>query len=181
MCLNPEKCTFEVKAGKFLGFYLTEKGIEANPDKCRAVLEMEPPSSTERIIKLNGMLTALSRFISRSAHHPLPFFRLLRKEANFEWTQECEEAFENMKNIVSQPHVVSRPMAGEVLYLYLAISVEVVSVVLVREIRTNKNRLYFCSKALPGPETLYQKIEKVALTLMVACRKLEDILWPIPL
>lgn len=44
MCLNKEKCTFGVKAGKLLGFYLTERGIEANPDKCRAVLEMEPPS-----------------------------------------------------------------------------------------------------------------------------------------
>jgi hypothetical protein len=44
MCLNKEKYTFGVKAGKLLGFYLTERGIEANPDKCRAVLEMEPPS-----------------------------------------------------------------------------------------------------------------------------------------
>ena len=82
MRLNPEKCTFGVKAGKFLGFYLTEWGIEANPDKCRVVLEMEPPSSKERIMKLNGMLMVLSRFISKSAQHALPFFTLLRKEAN---------------------------------------------------------------------------------------------------
>ena len=66
MRLNPEKCTFRVKAGKFLEFYLSERGIEANPKKCRAVLEMEPPSSKERIMKLNGMLTTLNRFISRS-------------------------------------------------------------------------------------------------------------------
>ena len=83
MRLNPEKCTFGVKVGKFLGIYITNGGIEANPDKCRAVLEMELPSSKERIMNLNGMLTVLSSFVSRSAQHALPFFRLLWKETNF--------------------------------------------------------------------------------------------------
>lgn len=83
MRLNPEKYTFEVKASKLLGFYLMERGIWANPDKCQAVLEMEPPSSKEWIMKLNGMLTKLSRFISRSTQHALPLLRLLRKETNF--------------------------------------------------------------------------------------------------
>jgi len=82
MRVNPENCTFRVKVGKFLSFYLTERGIEANPDKYLVVLEIEPPSSKERLMKLNGMLTTLSGFISRSAQHTLPLFRLLRKEAN---------------------------------------------------------------------------------------------------
>jgi len=73
---NLEKFTFKVKSGKFLGFYLMGSGIEANPDKCWAVLEMEPPSSKERIMKFNRMLTSLSRFICRSAQHAIPFFRL---------------------------------------------------------------------------------------------------------
>jgi len=103
MRLNPEKCTFRVKAGKFLGFYLTERGIEANLDKCRVILEMEPPYRKERIMKSKGMLTSLRRFISRSAQHALPFVRLLRKEENFEWTLECEEAFNKLKIILSQP------------------------------------------------------------------------------
>jgi hypothetical protein len=68
MRLNPEKCTFGVKAGKFLGFNLTKRGIEANLDKCRDVLEMEPSLSKERVMTLNGMLAAFSRFISKSTH-----------------------------------------------------------------------------------------------------------------
>jgi hypothetical protein len=80
MRLNPEKYTFAVKTGKFLGFYLTERGIEANPDKCDAVISMEAPSTKQGIMKLNGMLIALNRFISRSAQHALPFYKLLRKE-----------------------------------------------------------------------------------------------------
>jgi hypothetical protein len=114
------------------------------------------------------MLTALGRLISRSAQHALPFFRLLRKEANFEWTQECGEAFDKFKTILLQPSVLSRPMAGETMYLYLEISEEAVSTFLVRDIRTNQNLVYFCSKALAGPDTRYQKIEKVALAIMVA-------------
>lgn len=64
-------------------------------------------------MKLNEILTALSRFISKSAQHALPFFILLKKEANFELTPKCEEAFNKLKDILSQPPVLSRPMAGE--------------------------------------------------------------------
>jgi len=133
---------------------------------------MEPPSSKERIMKLNGMLTTLSRFISSCAQHALSFFRLLRKEANFEWTRECEETFYKLNTILSRPLVLSRPMAGETLYLYLVILAEAVSVVLVGEVGTNQSLVYFCSKALARPKRRYQKIEKVALALMVAARKL---------
>jgi hypothetical protein len=84
MRLNPEKCTFRVKAGKFLGFYLTGRGIKTKTDKCMAVRVMEPFSSKEDIMKLNIMLTTLSIFISKSAQHTLPFFKILRKESNIE-------------------------------------------------------------------------------------------------
>ncbi|MCH80134.1 hypothetical protein A2U01_0000896 [Trifolium medium] len=133
MWLNPEKCTFGVKAGKFLGFYLNERDIEENPDKCDAILKMETPSSKEQIMKLNGMLTTMKRFISRSAQHALKFYKLLRKEVAFEWTTECEEAFSQLKKALSQPPILSRPTVEETLYLYLAVSSEVVSAVLVRE------------------------------------------------
>ncbi|MCI35570.1 hypothetical protein A2U01_0056791, partial [Trifolium medium] len=74
------KCSFGVKAGKFFGFYLTEKGIKANLDKCEAIIKMEKPTTKERIMKLNEMLTTLNKFISCSAQHAMPFYRLLQKE-----------------------------------------------------------------------------------------------------
>ncbi|MCI66105.1 hypothetical protein A2U01_0087363, partial [Trifolium medium] len=64
MQFNPEKCTFGVRAGKFLSFYLTERGIEANPDKCQAFTELPVPNDKKSIQTLNGMLTSLSRFIA---------------------------------------------------------------------------------------------------------------------
>ena len=83
MRLNLEKCTFGVQAGKFLGFYLTKRVIEENPDKCRAFTELHTPHSKKWIKTLNGMLTSLSRFVAKFPQHALPFFKLLRKETKF--------------------------------------------------------------------------------------------------
>ena len=87
MRFNLEKCSFGVRACKFLGFYLAEWGIKANPDKCQAFSEFPTPNSNKSIQILNGMLTLLSRFMEKFAKHTLPLFKLLRKEAPFEWTE----------------------------------------------------------------------------------------------
>ncbi|CAJ2659678.1 unnamed protein product [Trifolium pratense] len=172
MRFNPEKCTFGVRAGKFLGFYLTERGIEANPDKCRAFAELPTPSDKKSIQTLNGMLTSLSRFVSKSAQHALPFFKLLKKEAVFEWTDECEQALQHLKKALSEPPVLSRPSDEEVLYLYLSVASEAVSAALIRETNEGQKPVYFTSKALQGPELRYQQIEKIALALVYAARRL---------
>jgi len=172
--LNSKKCTFGVQAGKFLGFYLTERGIEANPDKCLVFTKLPTPHSKKCIQTLNSMLTALSRFVAKSAQHDLPFFKLLRKETKFEWTDECENALKHLKQTPSAPLVLSRPEQGEVLYLYLSISSDAVSAVLIRETTEGKKPVYFTSKALLGPETRYQKIEKVALALLTTAQRLRQ-------
>ncbi|GAU42913.1 hypothetical protein TSUD_86510 [Trifolium subterraneum] len=172
MRFNPEKCTFGIRAGKFLGFYLTERGIKANPDKCRAFTELPTPNDKKSIQTLNEMLTALSRLVAKSAQHALPLFKLLRKESAFEWTEECEQALQHLKRALSEPPVLSRPDVGEVLYLYLAVASEAVSATLIRETLEGQKPVYFTSKALQGPELRYQRIEKVALALVSAARRL---------
>jgi hypothetical protein len=91
--LNPEKCIFGVSAGKFLGFLVSYRGIEANPEKIKAIEVMRPPTQIKDIQKLMGSLAALSRFISRLAERALPFFKLLWKSGPFTWTEEAEQAF----------------------------------------------------------------------------------------
>ncbi|GAU50258.1 hypothetical protein TSUD_409040 [Trifolium subterraneum] len=172
MRFNPEKCTFEVKAGKFLGFYLTERGIEANPDKCRAFFDYPTPKSKKSIQTLNGMLTSMARFVAKSAQHALPLFRLLKKETTFEWTEECEGALQHLKRALSEPPVLTRPVEGEKLYLYLAVASEAISVVLIRETEQGQKSVYFVSRALQGPELRYLQIEKIPLAVIMAARKL---------
>ena len=87
MKLNPGKCAFGVTVGKFLRFMVSQKGIEANPDKIRAIMEMTPPRNMKEVQSLNGKVAALNRFVSKATDKCLPFFRTLKK--SFEWTDEC--------------------------------------------------------------------------------------------
>ena len=87
MKLNPNKCAFEVTAGKFLGFMVSQRGIEVNSEKIRAIVQLEPPRTIKEFQSLNGEIAALNRFVSRVTDKCLPFFRTLRR--SFEWTDEC--------------------------------------------------------------------------------------------
>ena len=87
MKLNSGKCVFGVTAGKFLGFMISQRGIEANPDKIRAIVEIAPSKIVKDVQSLNGKVAALNRFVSRATDKCLPFFCTLEK--SFEWTAEC--------------------------------------------------------------------------------------------
>lgn len=83
MRLNPKKCIFGVRAGKFLGFSLMERGIEANPNKCEAIIQMVWPTTKKKVMKLNTIMTSLNWFILKFMQHALPFYKLLKKETRF--------------------------------------------------------------------------------------------------
>ena len=170
MKLNPTKCAFGVSSGKFLGFVVSRRGIEANPEKIQAVLDMQAPRSIKQLQQLTGRIAALNRFISRSTDKCLPFFKVLRKA--FVWDEDCEEAFKQLKQYLGNPPLLSRADEGEVLYLYLAVSPTAVSSALVREDHGTQRPIYFTSRALHGAEERYPKIEKLAFALMVSARRL---------
>ncbi|XP_022641636.1 uncharacterized protein LOC111242486 [Vigna radiata var. radiata] len=112
MCLNPVKCTFGVRAGKFLGFMLTSRGIEANPDKCMAVLEMRSPRTVKEVQRLVGRLTSLSRFIPHLAERIKSILKAMKKAAKECWDERSEEAFGQVKAILTQPPAMGRPEMG---------------------------------------------------------------------
>jgi ribonuclease HI len=115
--LNPDKCVFGVSAGKLLGFLVSHRGIEANLEKIKAIEVMRPPTHIKDVQKLTGSLATLSRFISRLAKRALPFFKLLRKSDPLSWTEEAEQAFQELKQrLVSLPILVALE-PGEPLYL----------------------------------------------------------------
>uniref|UniRef100_A0A2N9H0M9 Uncharacterized protein n=1 Tax=Fagus sylvatica TaxID=28930 RepID=A0A2N9H0M9_FAGSY len=126
MKLNPSKCAFGVYSGKFLGFMVSQRGIEANPDKIKAILEMQPPKTTKEVQRLTGRVAALNRFMSRSTDKCLPFFKTLKKA--FVWTDECQQAFEELKRYLTEPPLLSPSKQDEELYLYLAVSPTAVTI-----------------------------------------------------
>ena len=99
--LNPAKCAFGVSAGKFLGFIVNNRGIEAYPDKIKAVLDMPPPLGIKEVQRLTGRIAALSRFVSRASNKCQPFFQVLKKA--FQWDTKREEAFSALKTYLSSP------------------------------------------------------------------------------
>jgi hypothetical protein len=86
--LNPEKCIFGITKGKVLGCLVSTKGIQANPNKIKAITQMQPPQSRKDVQKLTGWIASLNQFISKLAERSLPFFTILRGSAKVEWGAE---------------------------------------------------------------------------------------------
>jgi hypothetical protein len=174
--VNAEKCVFGVTKGKILGCLISAKRTEANPDKIKAIREMEEPKTKKDIQKLNGRVAALNRFISRSAERSLPFLKALKGKGAIEWGPKQSKAFAELKDYIEKMAILSPPSPSEPLLLYVAASKAAVSAALVREVKTEKGKLqspvYFVSEALAGSKLLYSELEKIAYTLIMATRKL---------
>ena len=153
---------------------VSQRGIEVNPEKIKAILEMPSPKSVKVIQRLVGRIAALNRFISRSADKCLSFFKLLRNSIRFVWDKQCEEAFINLKAYLSSPPLLVSPEIGEKFYLYLVTFEETLATVLIKETSKDQSPIYYVSKALYDFELNYNKIEKLAYSLLMASRKLRQ-------
>ena len=118
------------------------------------------------------MAATLNRFISRSADRCRPFFLLINKWKNFEWTKDCAEAFQQLKDYLARPPVMSSPEPDEVLFAYIAVASYVVSLVLIRVDNGVQRIVYYMSKSLHGAEVRYLPLEKAILTVVLGTRKL---------
>ncbi|KAK9187630.1 hypothetical protein WN944_019028 [Citrus x changshan-huyou] len=136
MRLNPEKCAFRVTSGKFLGFMVQQRGIEANPDKIHAVLNIKSPRTIKEVQSLAGR------------------------------TPDCEEAFQELKGYLVNAPLLAKPEPEEVLLLYLAVSEHATSFVLLGEDDNGVQRhIYYTSKAMVDAEKRYPTFEKIVLAL----------------
>ena len=153
--LNASKCSFGVGLGKFLDYMVTHKGIEVNLDQIKAINSLQPPWNPKEVQKLTGMTTALNRFISRLADKCIPFFLLLHKWKGFEWIEECAMAYQQLKEYLSRPPIMSSPKVDEVLFAYLAIASYSISFVLTRVDSGIQRLVYYVSKSLNKAEVRY--------------------------
>ena len=119
---------------------------------------------------LTVQVAALNRFISKVTNKCLAFFKFLKK--TFEWTDECQKAFQDLKAYLTATPLLSSSIPGEELYLYLVMSPHVVSSALIREEEKIQKLVYYTSRALRGVEERYPMMEKLAFALVTASRKL---------
>jgi hypothetical protein len=164
--LNLTKCSLSVSAGQLLGFLVSTRGIEANLEKIQAILTMGKPSKLHEVQQLARRVAALSQFFARLGEKALPFYALMKKsDKKFEWIEEADAAFLQLKKVLSTPPVLVAPKEREPLLLYIAATHQVVSMVLVVE-RSEEGKahglqrpVYFLSEVLSPSKQRYPLIK----------------------
>ena len=131
--LNPTKCISGVPSGILLGNIVSHRGIEANPEKISTVTNMKPPTYVKDVQKLTGCMAALSRFISHLGEKELPFFKLLKSQEKFVWSEDAEKAFAELKRFLTKPPIMTAPQKDETLLIYIVATNRVVSTAIVVE------------------------------------------------
>ncbi|XP_070029343.1 uncharacterized protein [Nicotiana sylvestris] len=104
--LNPAKCAFGVPSGKLLGFIVNRRGIELDPSKIKPIRDLPPPKNKKEVMSLLRRLNYISRFISQLTTTCEPIFKLLKKDAAIKWTDDCQKAFDRIKDYLSKPLVL---------------------------------------------------------------------------
>jgi ribonuclease HI len=161
-----------------LGYIVSQRGIEANPEKVAALERMGPIRDLKGVQKVLGCLAALSHFISRLGEKGLPLYRLLKKHERFSWTVEAQEALDRLKATLAHAPILTSPQDGEHLYLYIAATTQVISAVIV-VVRTEEGHalpvqrlVYYISEVLSETKAHYPQVQKLLYTVVLARRML---------
>ena len=110
--MNPTKSILGVASGKFLEFIITSKEIHMDPEKIRAVQEMQPPRNLKELRGLHRRLAYIQRFISNLSRRCQPFTKLMKKGVSFVWDNACQEAFKEIKECLTRPSVLVALVVG---------------------------------------------------------------------
>nr|GEX90478.1 reverse transcriptase domain-containing protein [Tanacetum cinerariifolium] len=161
MKLNPKKCSFGLAEGVFLGYVITPEGIKPCPVKTAVVLQLPSPRTIKEVQSLNGKLASLNRFLSKSAEKSLSLFQTLKKcikKSDFYWTAEAKQAFQQLKQHLSELPLLVAPKPQEELIIYLSATYGAISAAKNVGQRTNLSRFLIempndVSQAAPAAET----------------------------
>ena len=131
---------------------------------------MDSPKNVKEVQSLTRWVAALNKFVSKTIDKCLTFFKVSRKA--FEWKNECQQAFEDLKTYLTTTPLLSPSKPSEELYLYLVVHPHAVSSTLVRKEGKAQRPVNYTNKALRGAEGWYPPTEKLAFSLVIAARKL---------
>ncbi|XP_065637328.1 uncharacterized protein LOC136070809 [Quercus suber] len=146
--LNASKYSFKVGSGTFLRYMVTYRGIEVNHNQIKAINSLQPPQNPKEVQKLTRMTATLNRFISQSGDRCRPFFLLMNKWKGFEWIEECALAFQQLKDYLSRPPIMSNPEMDAVQFAYIVVAPHAISLVLVQVNSDIQMLVYYVSKSL---------------------------------
>jgi ribonuclease HI len=174
--LNPNKCAFGVTSGKLLGFIVSGRGIEIDPAKVQAIRSMPTPRTEKEIRSFLGRINYVARFIAQPTATCEPLFKLLRKDVKIKWTEDCQRAFDKIKEYLLNPPILVPPTPGRPLILYLTVQEASMGCMLGQQDETGKKEqaIYYLSKKFTEPETRYLLVEKTCCALAWTSKKLRQ-------
>nr|GEV21106.1 reverse transcriptase domain-containing protein [Tanacetum cinerariifolium] len=171
MKMNPKKCSFGVKEGKFRRYMVTSEGIRAIPKKKKEVADMQSPKKLMEMQSLSGKLAALNYFLSRSTERAMPFFNTLKNitkenKDDFCWTEAAEQAFQELEIVIMELPTLTTPNLKETLYVYLAASREAVNEVLKAGRKGKQTPIRYVSRTLHEAEKIHpvRKVSTMSIT-----------------
>nr|XP_027090330.1 uncharacterized protein LOC113711365 [Coffea arabica] len=176
--LNPAKCAFGAPAGKLLGFIVSKKGIEIDSTKIKAIRDMPVPKTQKDVKSFLGKINFIGRFIGQLTATCEPLFKLLRKNVPLYWNEECQQAFDKIKDYLLHPPVLVPPKPGRPLIMYLSVLDGAVGCVLGQHDESGRKEqaIYYLSKKFTQYEANYSFIEKSCCALAWAAQKLRHYL-----
>ncbi|KAK1403848.1 DNA/RNA polymerases superfamily protein [Heracleum sosnowskyi] len=138
-------------------------------------MDIKSSSTLKEVQILTGCVAALRRFIPQSSKHCTPFFQVIKETAKMskiDWNDKCQEALAELKQFLTSPHVLTKPIGREPLRIYLAATYVNIAAVLVKFREGTESPVYYVSHTLRDAETRYPQIEKLVFALVIASRKL---------
>ena len=166
MKLNPTKCQFLCKEFRFLGFIITENGSKPDPNKVKAINEMKPPKTIKEIRRFCGMCCFYRKYVHKYSLIMEPITNLLRKESRFNWNDECQKAFDEMKKRLTEAPVLGHYSKGQPLILYTDASNYGVAAILSQEVDGKEKVLQYASALLDKHQLNYTVSEKEMLAIV---------------
>lgn len=173
LTLNKEKCEFEVRTIKFLGHQLSEKGVEIDHDKVKAIGKLRVPENKTELQRLLGMVTYLAKFIPNLSTITQPLRKLLEKDTEFVWTNHQSIAFQQIKHALSSTPVLRYYNVQEDVTLQADASSYALGAALLQA----SQPVAYASRSLTKAELNYPQIEKEALAIRFACLKFHEYVY----
>ena len=169
--LNTQKCEFSQISITFLGHKIDHTGIQADPEKTKAIREMDPPTTVSELRRFLGMVNQLDKFTPQLAHLTQPLRGLLSKGATWLWGPDQSQAFSQVKEELSKPTTLALYDVNAPTKLSADASSYGLGAVLLQEADKQWRPIAYASRSMSETEQRYAQIEKEALTITWACEK----------
>jgi hypothetical protein len=162
-----------VSQGKLLGFSVSHRGIEPNSERINTITAIDAPKLIKDVQKLTGCMAVLNQFISRLGERGLPFFKLLKLHDKFKWTEDTNQALQDLKHHLQSPPILTALQPGENLLLYITATTHVVRTTIVVECQEEghafgvQQPVYFVSEVLSESKVRYPMIQKIIYGILL--------------